>query len=400
MGGGQQGGFGQQPMNNSFGGGQMGYGQRQQPMGQSPMSGGYGMGGANPGMGGMGGFSGNQGPQMGGFGGGFGQSPQMGGFGRPPQMGGFNQSPQMGGFNQQQMGGFGGGFGGGYNPIGDMGQMNRGFNQQQMGGFGGGFGGQMAGNERFAQMGQQANMHPAFQGFPSPERMAQMRDQQQGQRQMGDAQPQNQFSGMNPMQGAQMMMQRFGQPSGMGGNLQPRFGLPSGEAALQGQTNSTPMSFGSQGGQGGMGLLGTQQALRQGETGLSAMQAGMPRQGVMSQAGMQGQMGMGGMQGGMGGGFNQQGGQGLQGQMNSMSSILRGMPMGNAQQLGPGQSPPSQDATYNQFMQQQSQDAAAMQANRGMGQAGMQGQMQQGGFGGQGIPEYARSYLNRFQGMF
>jgi hypothetical protein len=44
-------------------------------------------------------------------------------------------------------------------------------------------------------------------------------------------------------------------------------------------------------------LQGTQQALRQGETGLSAMQVGMPRQGVMSQAGMQGQMGMGGFGG-------------------------------------------------------------------------------------------------------
>jgi hypothetical protein len=274
--GGNQMGFGQQPMNNSFGGGQMGYGQRPQPMGQSmgqsPMSGGYGMGGSNPGMGGMGGFGGNQGPQMGGFGGN--QSPQMGGFGRPPQMGGFNQSPQMGGFNQQQMGGFGGG----YNPMGDMGQMNRGFNQQQMGGFDGGFGGQMAGNERFAQMGQQANMHPAFQGFPSPEKMAQMRASQASQRQMGDAQPQNQFSGMNPMQGARMMMQRFGQPSGMGG-MQGQMGMQGGMGNI-----NMPSTLQTEQGAGSMLGFGGQRPLQQ-----------MPNQNIPEYARPYAQQLMGGM---------------------------------------------------------------------------------------------------------
>jgi hypothetical protein len=285
-------------MNSSFGGGQMGYGQRPQPMGnfgqpmgyppmgQPPMSGGYGMGGANPGMGGMGGFNGNQGPQMGGFGGGYGQSPQMGGFGRPPQMGGFNQSPQMGGF------------GGGYNPMGDMGQMNRGFNQQQMGGFGGGFGGGMS---------NYAN------SFPDP-RMQQ-----------------NQGQFMNPMQGFQQMQQRFGQSNGMGG---------------------------------------------------------------------------------------MQGGQDLQGQMNSMSSLLRGMPMGNAQQggmglangmVGLGQSPgmsgtasPQMNAQFQAFMNQ----SAGRPDNYGqsVGQSSMSPQTfgalsNPGQMGGMNqIPAYARSYAQNQMG--
>jgi hypothetical protein len=233
----QFGNFNQSPQMGGYGGGMgggMGGGFNQ----YNPTGGGYGMSGFSPQMGGMGGFSGGYGPQMGGFG--------MGGGGQP-------------------MGGYGGGFGGGFNQP------------PQMGGFGGGFGQQQnfpmehSGNPLSGQIGRatagmqqtaqnSATATPPMGGgydyasvstFPDPR----MRQQNQG-------------PSMSPMQGAQMMMQRFGQPSGMG-------------------------------------LLGTQQALQRGETGLSAMQQG----GMQGQAlGALAQPGMGAplSQLGMAEGFNPQ----------------------------------------------------------------------------------------------
>jgi hypothetical protein len=220
MGGGQQGGFG---------GNQMGGGFNQQPM-QQPMGGGFNQQSMQqPMQQPMGGFGGGYGQQqmqqpMGGFGqmgGGYGQ---MGGFGQQMpqrQMGGYGQ--QMG-FNQQRqmqqpMGGFGGGFGGGYNPMGDMGQMNRGFNQQQMGGFGGqmdgGFGGQMGGgfNQQGGQglQGQMNSMSSLLRGMP-----------------MG------QQGGQGGPQGTQEALRQGGMQGGMGGgfNQQGGMGLAGGAGSM------------------------------------------------------------------------------------------------------------------------------------------------------------------------
>jgi hypothetical protein len=55
-------------------------------------------------------------------------------------------------------------------------------------------------------------------GF-NPQGLQMLRDSHQGQRQMGDPQPQNQFSGMNPMQGFRQMQPQQGAARG---------GLPQG----------------------------------------------------------------------------------------------------------------------------------------------------------------------------
>jgi hypothetical protein len=143
-----QGGMNQSPQMGGFSGG-MGVGSSP----YSPMGGGYGMGGANPQMDGMGGFGGGQGPQMGGFAqtsplGGMGQAPmaQFGNNFRPmgqfdPQkmeeMRGMQQAGMQGGMSQPQMGGLGGPMGGVDRPQvspprGGFGGQMGGFGQQRM----------------------------------------------------------------------------------------------------------------------------------------------------------------------------------------------------------------------------------------------------------------------------
>jgi hypothetical protein len=218
-----------------------------------------------------------------------------------------------------------------------------------MGGFGGNQGPQMGG---FG-----GGMDSGINTYPGP---------QQSQRQMGDAQPQNQFSGMNPMQGARMMMQRFGQ--------------------------------------GGMRPAGMQEALQRGETGLSAMQqGGQGIQGLMG--GMQGQMPQqmqtqGGMQGQAFGALSQPG-------MGTPLSSLR-MAEGfnpqegiQRQQMQQQQMQQSGGQAMMDYQRQQAMQQAMHMQQAGMGGFGGQGSLQQmGGSGGQGIPEYARPYFNRLQGMY
>ena len=213
---------GSQPMGGGqqggFGGNQMGGGFNQQPM-QQP----------------MGGFGGGYGQQqmqqpMGGFGqmgGGYGQ---MGGFG-----GGYGQYGQMrGGFGQQQqMGGFGGQMGG--------------FSQQPMGGFGGGFNG---------------GMDSGINTYPGPQ-------QSQGGRPM------------NPMQGAQMMMQRFGQQGGMGQQNMQQQPSSSGFANVSPETLQAER-MAQLGGQGGISALGMQGQMQQGGMGLANGMSGLGQSPGMS----------------------------------------------------------------------------------------------------------------------
>jgi hypothetical protein len=302
----------QQPMG-GFGGG---YGQQQmqQPMGGfGQMGGGYGQ---------MGGF-GQQMPQR-----------QMGGYGQ--QMG-FNQQRQM----QQPMGGFGGGFGGGYNPMGDMGQMNRGFNQQQMGGFGGqmdgGFGGQMGG------------------GF----------NQQGGQ-------------------------------GGMGNNMQPN----QNPAA---QTNSAPMSFEDFKKQSlSFQDTGPERDRRDKSNYEHYLNKQPTQQQLQTGGGMQGQNAMpmdrnmmsqivraqqGGMQGGMGGGFNQQGGMGLAGGAGSM-------PQNNIF----SQQPQDRAAMDRSFQAMQDQSAGRMGVGSQSVMPNQAAQPQVTTSDAQAIPEYARPYAQNMMG--
>jgi hypothetical protein len=243
-------GFGQQPANNSFGGGQPmgGYGgQQSQPMQQQmqrPMQSQFGGYNQSPQMGGFGGGMG------GGFGGGFNQyNPMGGGYG----MGGF--SPQMGG-----MGGFGGGYGpqmggfgmgGGGQPMGGYGGgMGGGFNQPpQMGGFGGGMGGYsrggMGGYSRGGMqgMGQSQMQQPLNSGFAnvSPETLQAERMAQGAGGMGGASSPQldQQYQNyMDQMQGAtgagsqsvgqsSMSPQTFGALSNPGGmNQIPAYARP------------------------------------------------------------------------------------------------------------------------------------------------------------------------------
>jgi hypothetical protein len=191
----------------------------QAPMGQNPyiqqagMGGGFGgpMGGVDrpqvsPPRGGFGQMGAMGQPQMGGFGG---MNSSINSFPDPRMQGGMSQAPMaqfgnnfrpMGQFDPQKMQEMRGmqqaGMQGGMSQP-QMGGMQGGMGQPQMGG---GFGGPMGG----------LNM----QGIQ------QMMDSQQGQRQMGDPQPQNQYSGMNPMQGFRQMQQQFGQQGGMAGGPQ------------------------------------------------------------------------------------------------------------------------------------------------------------------------------------
>jgi hypothetical protein len=220
------GGFGQQPANNSFGGGQPmgGYGgQQSQPMQQ----------------------------QM--------QRPMQ------SQFGGYNQSPQMGGFGSGMGGGFGGGFNQ-YNPMGGGYGMG-GFSPQMggMGGFGGGYGPQMGGFGGMGQAGmQQTAQNSATATPPPPESGLNYLRSQAGQRQMGDAQPQNQYSGMNPMQGARQMLQRFGGRQG-GQGIQGLMGGMQGQMPQQMQTQGgmQGQAFGALSQPGRMGGFGGQGSLQQ-----------------------------------------------------------------------------------------------------------------------------------------
>jgi hypothetical protein len=284
MGGGQQGGFG---------GNQMGGGFNQQPM-QQPMGGfggGYGQQQMQQPMGGFGQMGGGYG-QMGGFGGGYGQYGQMrGGFGQQQPFGqqmGFNQQRQM----QQPMGGFGGGFGGGYNPMGDMGQMNRGFNQQQMGGFGGqmdgGFGGQMGGgfNQQGGQglQGQMNSMSSLLRGMP----MGQQGGMQGGMGMAGLGQSPGMSGTASPQMNAQFqafMNQSAGRPDnygressqGMGGSpvttsdaqAIPEYARPYAQNMMGGAFGA--LSQPGQGRQGIQGLMG----------GNLSQNSGMPTQSQM-----------------------------------------------------------------------------------------------------------------------
>lgn len=345
--------------------------------GGSPQGGGQqGLGQPMGGMGGMGGFGGQQGGfggQQGGFGNSFG-----GGYGgqQPQQMQQQMQRPmqsQFGGYNQSpQMGGFGGGMGGGfnqYNPMGGGYGMG-GFSPQMggMGGFGGGFGPQMGG----FGMGMGGQPMGGYGGG---------------------------FGG------------GFNQPPQMGG-----FGGGMQNSSIN--TFPDPRMRQNQG-QSMSPMLGMQQGLKQGEIGLSHIHRGGmpdPMEAQFQERLMKGQV-FGQRQSAYEGrpAPENNGGFGMGGMRPQLSNEERQQRMNNpayqglpAQPIGENSNPNSRsnlDSTYNQFMQQQTQDAAAMQANRGMGQAGMQGQM---GFGGQGslqrmqnqnIPDYARAFFNN-QGMY
>lgn len=218
--GGYGGGF--SPQMGGYGGGMGGsFGQ------YSPMGGSYGMGGGfgnmgsyGPMMGGMGGFGGGYGPQMGGFGGGYG--PQMGGFGGQSQQMDRLRSALEGRPAPENNGGFGmGGLRATGTQFNDsvaspellakkqaaqeaqwqmMGQANM---QGQMGGMRP-MGPRMGVNPMTAMQAQpMGGMGQAgtggFENVLNQQALAQIRASQEGQRQMGDAQPQNQYSGMSPM---------------------------------------------------------------------------------------------------------------------------------------------------------------------------------------------------------